>query len=85
MIEEVVVPVKGMVCASCAMKVEAAVKALRGVKSVRVDASRGEAKLLIDVSITTLDEVRAAIKGCGYEADACPVTSQEDLEKEGIL
>jgi len=62
MIEEVVVPVKGMVCASCAMKVEAAVKALRGVKSVRVDASRGEAKLLIDVSITTLDEVRAAIK-----------------------
>jgi len=60
MIEEVVVPVKGMVCSSCAMKVEAAVNALRGVKSVRVDASRGEAKLLIDVSVTSLDEVRAA-------------------------
>ena len=85
MIEEVVVQVKGMVCASCAMKVEAAVKALRGVKSVRVDASRGEAKLLIDVSVTSLDEVRAAIKDCGYEVDTCPVTSQEDLEKQGIL
>ncbi len=85
MLEEVVVPVKGMACASCAMKVEAAVKALRGVKSVRVDATRGEAKLLMDPSVTTLDEVRAAIKGCGYEAGACPVTTPEDLEKEGVF
>jgi Cu+-exporting ATPase len=85
MIEEVTVPVKGMSCASCAMKVEVAVKALRGVKSVRVDASRGEAKLLIDLSITSLDEVREAIKGCGYETDACPLLSKEDLDKEGII
>jgi Cu+-exporting ATPase len=85
MMEEVVVPVKGMACSACAMKVETAVKALRGVKSVRVDVTRGEAKLLIDTSVTSLDEVRGAIEGCGYEAGACPLTSPEELEKEGIL
>ncbi|MGZ4907541.1 MAG: heavy metal translocating P-type ATPase [Halobacteriota archaeon] len=85
MIEEVVIPVRGMACASCAMKVEAAVKALRGVKSIRVDATRGEATLLIDTSVTTLDEVRAAIKECGYEADACPITPPSELEKDGLI
>ena len=85
MIEEVTIPVRGMACASCAMKVEAAVKALGGVKSVRVDATKGEAKLLIDPEVTSLDEVRAAIKDCGYDADACPVASKEEVERSGLL
>jgi len=84
-IEEVTIPVRGMACASCAMKVEAAVKALGGVKSVRVDATKGEAKLLIDPEVTSLDEVRAAIKDCGYDADACPVASKEEVERSGLL
>jgi copper chaperone CopZ len=40
------IPVLGMSCGPCALKIEKAVKSLPGVKFVNVCASRGEAKNL---------------------------------------
>ncbi len=74
MIRDVTVRIEGMSCHSCEINVETALKAVPGIRSVSVDATKGEAQVAFDDSITTLDAIRRKIKDAGYEAP--------DLEEE---
>jgi copper ion binding protein len=74
--QQMVVQVKGMKCKGCADRVEKAVDALEGVKSVDVDLAVKSVKVLLDMSQTGADRVCAAIKGAGYEPGAHSVNDQ---------
>lgn len=68
MIKDVTVRIEGMSCHSCEINLEAALKTVQGVRSVYVDATKGEAQVAFDDSIATLDALRSKIKDAGYEA-----------------
>lgn len=68
MITNVTVRIEGMSCHSCEINIEAALKTVEGVRSVYVDATKGEAQMAFDDSVTSLDKIRDRIKDAGYEA-----------------
>lgn len=68
MIEDITVRIEGMSCHSCEINVETALKAVPGIRSVSVDATKGEAQVAFDNSITTIDAIRSKIKDAGYVA-----------------
>lgn len=68
MIKDVTVRIEGMSCHSCEINIEAALKTVQGVRSVYVDATKGEAQVTFDDSIATLDALRSKIRDAGYEA-----------------
>jgi len=68
MIKDVTVRIEGMSCHSCEINIEAALKTVQGVRSVYVDATKGEAQVAFDDSIATLDALRSKIRDAGYEA-----------------
>lgn len=68
-------PVIGMACASCSAHVERALNGLRGVQSASVSLASRTALIDYDPSAITLEEMKAAINGIGFdlviEADRC--------------
>src|SRR5512136_2147531 len=68
MIEDVTVRIEGMSCHSCEINIETSLKAVPGIRSVFVDATKGEAQVAFDDSITTLAAIRSKIRDAGYEA-----------------
>lgn len=67
MINDVRVRVEGMSCHSCEINIETALKAVPGVRSVSVDATKGEAQVAYDESVVTLETIKGRIKEAGYE------------------
>lgn len=68
--QRLTVPVGGMTCASCEKRVGKALRALPGVETVDVSATRGSATLRGD-TLPPRESIAAAIRKAGYE----PVTS----------
>jgi Cu+-exporting ATPase len=66
--ESVVLPVMGMTCASCQHHVEAALTAVPGVVSARVDLMRHRASVEFDAQVTQPAALVAAIRDSGYDA-----------------
>ncbi|HXG34689.1 MAG TPA: heavy metal-associated domain-containing protein [Bryobacteraceae bacterium] len=58
----VVISVKGMSCAGCALHVEGVVKALDGVSSVRADLARAEVRVTYDPKRVTPDRIVEQIR-----------------------
>jgi Cd2+/Zn2+-exporting ATPase len=68
--------IEGMDCASCAAKIETAVKRLPGVSEVEVNYGRRAMSLALDEDRTPRAAVQAKISALGYTAidpDAAPV------------
>jgi Cu+-exporting ATPase len=59
----------GMHCGSCAMLIEMDVSELAGVSAVKADPAAGSTHVEFDPSLVTVEEIVAAIKGAGYEAE----------------
>jgi len=64
-----VLKVSGMTCGGCADTVTKALQATRGVKHVSVSVPRGEAKVEFNEHGTSLEDLRAAVRGAGYGVD----------------
>jgi len=64
-----------MACSSCAARVEGALKSMPGVSSVKVDLKAGEARVVIDPSVTSVEKVRQRIMQTGYQAGECSPTA----------
>ena len=60
-------PVIGMACASCSAHVERALNGLRGVQSASVSLASRTALIDYDPSAITLEEMKAAINGIGFD------------------
>jgi copper ion binding protein len=68
--QKTLIKVDGMSCQHCVKAVTDAVKALNGVKTVKVDLDAGTADVEYDTAAVTLESIKAAITEEGYEAAA---------------
>lgn len=66
--------VTGMTCGGCASNVANALKAIPGVDDVVVSLSTGEAAVRYDEHLTSLDQLKSAVKGAGYGVNAAKAT-----------
>ncbi|WP_298140093.1 heavy metal translocating P-type ATPase [Acidiferrobacter sp.] len=68
MSRETAFAVAGMTCASCAGRVERALKALPGIESAAVNLATERATVVYDPSLVTAAALVEAVAACGYEA-----------------
>jgi copper chaperone CopZ len=64
---ELVMPVRGMTCGSCARRVHVALESVPGVMDARVELAQGRAIVCFDPSRTTVEFLREAVEAAGYE------------------
>ena len=56
-----------LVCPSCAMKIEGAVKKVKGVQEVQVLFNASKVKVSFDESLMEGNEIKKTIEGLGFE------------------
>lgn len=66
--QETIVYIKGMSCASCALRVEEAIKSLDGVRDVSVNLALETARISYDDSRVKKGDIIAAVTNAGYRA-----------------
>ena len=66
--ENTVLKVEGMHCMHCAAKVEATLKALKGVKNAKVDLAAKTVSVDFVAAKVTADEMVNAVNGVGFSA-----------------
>lgn len=59
-------PVRGMTCASCAARIEKALKSVEGVQNVNVNLATEKVMLSFDERKTNLDKLAAVVRDSGY-------------------
>ena len=59
-------PVQGMTCASCVLRVEKALKRVEGVTEAAVNLATERATVTFDPTRTTVNQLRAAVEDSGY-------------------
>lgn len=64
---ETIIRIAGMSCQHCERAVKEALLALPGVRAVQVDLAAGSAAISYDQAQVSLDEMKAAIEGQGYD------------------
>ncbi len=65
-----VLKVTGMSCGGCVNNVTQALQAVNGVDDVQVSLSAGEATVQYDERLTSAEQLKSAVSGAGYGADA---------------
>ncbi|WP_214044625.1 copper ion binding protein [Methanomethylovorans sp.] len=65
--EQEVINIKGMMCGHCQAAVEKAVKAVEGVKNVKVDLEKEQADVEYDSAATDMGKIKKAVTDAGYE------------------
>ena len=73
-LNQIILPIQGMTCASCVAHVEGALKEVRGVADARVNLATEKAIVDYDTSIADLPELVNAIDGSGYKVGAMRTT-----------
>ena len=74
-LKEITLPVEGMTCASCAVRIEKNVAKLEGVKEVNVNLASERARVVLDAS-TTWQDVVARIEKTGYKVPLAKMSIQ---------
>jgi Cu+-exporting ATPase len=67
-LETIRFPVAGMTCASCVGHIEHAVRAIEGVRRVRVDLGRETATVSREPALVSNAALAAAVEAAGYRA-----------------
>ncbi|WP_045175786.1 heavy metal translocating P-type ATPase [Anaerocellum danielii] len=83
--KDVIIPIGGMSCASCARAIEKSISKLPGIKEVSVNFATEKARVVYDPSKVRLSEIKEAIRKAGYtplEVEESTVAdSQKDRKK----
>ncbi|HWH52076.1 MAG TPA: HAD-IC family P-type ATPase, partial [Gemmatimonadaceae bacterium] len=79
--ETVTIPVTGMTCAACQARVQRALTRAPGVGAASVNLMTNSARVSYDASLTSPDQLVAAIRDTGYGADL-PAPDRSALEEE---
>lgn len=69
--------VSGMTCGGCSSKVTRALESVRGVHSVSVSLSPGNATVQYDERLTSPGQLDAAVRSAGYSVDAIYTASND--------
>ncbi len=83
MIDKKVIPVVGMMCASCSARVERKLSSIYGVRSVSVSLPGRTAMVEYDTSVVTLNEMRKSLMDVGYELIIDDTSRVEMIERRG--
>ncbi|WP_369694376.1 heavy-metal-associated domain-containing protein [Methanosarcina sp. KYL-1] len=59
--------IEGMSCKHCVMAVKKAIEAVDGVQKAEVDLEKKQAVVEYDENKAKLEDLRAAVRGAGYE------------------
>lgn len=62
----VVLPIEGMSCASCVIKIEKALESLEGVASARVNFGTDKAIVSFDPNVHTIEDLKKAVSSAGH-------------------
>lgn len=81
--EKIIIPIKGMSCASCVSKVEKAILALNGVLQVNVNLATEMATIEYLSGVLSFDDIKNAIEASGYKV--FKIEEDDLLEKEKLL
>jgi len=86
---ETVIPIEGMHCASCVLRVENSLKKVPGVENAAVNLAMEQATVAFDPQACTLDSLYQAVEDAGYHARpevlAAPDEQQRAREREERL
>ncbi|WP_411503118.1 heavy metal translocating P-type ATPase [Brevibacillus centrosporus] len=63
---EATVPISGMTCAACALRIEKGLKKLEGVETANVNLALEKSTVVYDPAVTDLDHIRGKIESLGY-------------------
>ena len=63
---EATVPISGMTCAACALRIEKGLKKLDGVETANVNLALEQSTVVFDPAKTSLDDIRSKIEALGY-------------------
>ncbi|MDW7662541.1 MAG: heavy metal translocating P-type ATPase [Bacillota bacterium] len=80
-LREIMIPISGMTCSSCAANIEKAVGKLQGVEKVSVNFATEKAMVVYDTNITRISEIKQSISKAGYKALEIETGQQIDEEK----
>jgi len=75
-VENIILPVSGMTCASCVNKITAALKGVNGVVSATVNLAAETADIGFMPGVATVDDLVKAVRGAGYGAQM-PVEGED--------
>src|SRR6266852_5040481 len=64
---ELDLPVEGMTCASCVLRVEKALSRVDGVSEANVNLATERARVRFDPTVASLDQLRLAVEKAGYK------------------
>jgi len=83
--QQTTIPIEGMHCASCVLRVEDSLKKAPGVYKVAVNLATEQATVAFDPAVSTLDNLYQAIENAGYhprpEAAELPALQEEIHER----
>ncbi|AZT89399.1 copper-translocating P-type ATPase [Caldicellulosiruptor changbaiensis] len=83
--KDVIIPIGGMSCASCARAIGKSISKLPGIKEVSVNFATEKARVVYDPSKVRLSEIKEAIKKAGYTPleveETTAAESQADRKK----
>lgn len=85
----ITLPIEGMTCASCVLRVEKALKKIDGVQDAIVNLATEQAQVKIDPSKVDFEKLKDAIERAGYSVieskeDRFTVEDFVDKEREKI-
>jgi len=87
--QQTTIPIEGMHCASCVLRVEDSLKKVPGVSKVAVNLATEQATVAFDPEVSALDSLYQAIENAGYhprpEAADMPALQEEIHEREERL
>jgi Cu+-exporting ATPase len=69
---EAILPIEGMICASCVRRIEKALNRVEGVRDASVNLATEKAKVVFDPSIVGLDGLSSAVEKAGYRVGELP-------------
>ncbi len=82
---EVIIPIGGMTCASCARTVEKSIGKLDGVEDVSINYATQRAKVIYDSNKVRLSQIKAAVEKAGYKALEIETGKEVDEDKNRRL
>jgi P-type Cu+ transporter len=72
---DVSLPIEGMTCASCVVRIEKALSRVPGVESASVNLATEQARVVFDPAVADLEQLGAAVEKAGYKLGAPPQPS----------
>jgi P-type Cu+ transporter len=81
-VEKILLPIRGMSCASCVNKVEKALRSIKGVTQVSVNFATERASVEYLPGEVTLGDLKRAVQDAGYEV--LEVEEEDLVEKERL-